>query len=349
MTATPAAPTPVMTTLISSIRLPTTRRAFSRAARTTIAVPCWSSWKTGMSSSARRRSSISKQRGAEMSSRLMPPKPGAIALTAATISSVSFVSRQIGQASTPPNSLKSSALPSITGIAASGPMSPRPRTAVPSDTTATVFCLIVRFQAESRSSCDREADAGDTRGVRHREVVARLDRDLRLHLDLPAEVHEERAVGDALDLDAVDLADALDDPLEVVGVRGVDRDVADLHPALDPDEVDGPEGSSRLADRAREPPESARAVGDAHADRGTERGRYVTHVRITPSAASAAISSVVVAGLAQHRFGVLADRRRRGPVLRPVAVERQRQRRQPEALDRRMVERLQHPESLGLW
>ena len=139
---------------------------------------------------------------------------------------------------------------------------------------------------------DREADAGDARGVGHREVVARLHRDLRLHLDLPAQVHEERAVRDALDLDAVDLADALDDPLEVVGVRGVHRDVADLHPALDPDEVDGPEGSSRLADRAREPPESTRGVGDAHADRGTERGRYVTHVRITPSAASAAISSV---------------------------------------------------------
>ena len=34
-----------------------------------------------MSSSAFSRSSISKQRGAEMSSRLMPPKVGAIALT----------------------------------------------------------------------------------------------------------------------------------------------------------------------------------------------------------------------------------------------------------------------------
>ena len=36
-----------------------------------------------MSSSSRSRRSISKQRGAEMSSRLMPPKPGAIALTRA--------------------------------------------------------------------------------------------------------------------------------------------------------------------------------------------------------------------------------------------------------------------------
>ena len=54
------------------------------------------------------------------------------------ISSTSVVARQIGTASTPPNSLKSTALPSITGIAAAGPMSPRPSTAVPSVTTATV-------------------------------------------------------------------------------------------------------------------------------------------------------------------------------------------------------------------
>ena len=150
--ATPAAPAPVITTRTSCGRLPTTRSAFRNAAITTIAVPCWSSWKTGMSSVSFSRLSISKQRGAEMSSRLMPPKPGAIAVTAATISSGSFVARQIGHASTPPNSLNSIALPSITGIAASGPMSPRPSTAVPSLTTATVLLLIVRFQTFAGSS-----------------------------------------------------------------------------------------------------------------------------------------------------------------------------------------------------
>ena len=46
-----------------------------------MAVPCWSSWKTGMSSASRSRASISKHRGAEMSSRLMPPKTGAMSLT----------------------------------------------------------------------------------------------------------------------------------------------------------------------------------------------------------------------------------------------------------------------------
>jgi hypothetical protein len=55
------------------------------------------------------------------------------------ISSTSVVSRQMGTASTPPNCLNSTALPSITGMAAAGPMSPRPRTAVPSLTMATTL------------------------------------------------------------------------------------------------------------------------------------------------------------------------------------------------------------------
>ena len=79
----------------------------------------------------------------------MPPNPGEIAFTMRTISSGSFVSRQIGQASMSPKALKSIDLPSMTGIAASGPMSPRPRTAVPSVTTATVFGFIVSDQTAS--------------------------------------------------------------------------------------------------------------------------------------------------------------------------------------------------------
>jgi hypothetical protein len=99
-----------------------------------------------------RRRSISKQRGAEMSSRLTAPNVGAAALTNSTISSGSFVRTHSGNASTPANSLNSRAFPSITGIAASGPMSPSPSTAVPSDTMATVLPLIVSDQAFSTSS-----------------------------------------------------------------------------------------------------------------------------------------------------------------------------------------------------
>ena len=73
-------------------------------------------------------------------------------MTNATISSTSLVSTQSGKASTPANSLNSIALPSITGIAASGPMSPSPSTAVPSETTATVLPLMVSAHAFGGSS-----------------------------------------------------------------------------------------------------------------------------------------------------------------------------------------------------
>ncbi len=69
-----AAPAPEVTTRVVSFRLPVTLSAFVMPASVMIAVPCWSSWKTGMSQRSLSRRSISKQRGAEMSSRLMPPK-----------------------------------------------------------------------------------------------------------------------------------------------------------------------------------------------------------------------------------------------------------------------------------
>ncbi len=139
VTATPDAPAPATTARRSPSERPVTRAAFCSAASATMAVPCWSSWKTGMSSRPRSRSSTSKQRGALMSSRLMPPNEGASRTTVSTNASTSVQSRQMGTASTFANSLNSSALPSITGMAAAGPMSPRPSTAVPSETTATTL------------------------------------------------------------------------------------------------------------------------------------------------------------------------------------------------------------------
>ena len=106
----------------------------------------------GISNSAFSLSSISKQRGDEISSKLIPPKVGAKYLTVFIISSGSLVSRTIGKASTPPNSLNNTALPSITGKAARGPISPRPNTAVPSDTTPTVLPLMVYLYTNDLSS-----------------------------------------------------------------------------------------------------------------------------------------------------------------------------------------------------
>ena len=74
-----------------------------------------------------------------MSSRLIAPKDGAIAVTAATISSGSVVLSTIGTESSPAKAFINADLPSITGNDAFGPMSPRPSTAVPSDTTATTL------------------------------------------------------------------------------------------------------------------------------------------------------------------------------------------------------------------
>src|SRR5215218_7956606 len=242
--ATPAAPAPTTTTVMSSTRLPTIRSELSSAASTTIAVPCWSSWKTGMSSSARSRRSISKQRGAAMSSRLMPPKAGAACLTKVTISSASLVSMHSGNASMPANSLKSIALPSITGIAES-----EHRRAVGHDRDSVA--LDRERPGLGRVVVDRAAHAGDAGRVGHREVVARADRDLRRDLDLASLVEQERAVGDAVDAHAVDRAHHLHDRLRVPGVRAGDGEVADHGVALDAHEVDRPEHPGRLRDRLR--------------------------------------------------------------------------------------------------
>ena len=95
------APAPFTTMCTSSIFLPATCRALIRPALEIIAVPCWSSCITGISSSAFRRSSISKHSGALMSSRLIPPKVGAIALTASMNLSGSFSLISISNTSMP--------------------------------------------------------------------------------------------------------------------------------------------------------------------------------------------------------------------------------------------------------
>ncbi len=105
-------------------------------------------------------------------------------------------------------------------------------------------------------------------------------------------MEQEGAIGDVLDLDAVERANGVGDPPEVVGVRRFDRDVADLPTGLDTDDVDRPEQAAGVADRLGEPRERSGAVRHMDPEGGAEGGGEVTcHVRTTPSAASAAISS----------------------------------------------------------
>ena len=76
--------------------------------------------------------STSKQRGAEISSKIDAAKAARDQINVRTSSSTSLERMQMGNASTLANSLNRAHFPSITGIPASGPISPRPSTAVPS-------------------------------------------------------------------------------------------------------------------------------------------------------------------------------------------------------------------------
>src|SRR5665811_276203 len=89
-----------------------------------------------------------------------------------TSSSTVPVSRHTGTASTPAKCLNSTALPSITGNAASGPISPRPSTAVPSVITATVLPRAV-YRAASDGSVAMARETSATPGVYSRARSAR--------------------------------------------------------------------------------------------------------------------------------------------------------------------------------
>ena len=140
---TAAAPAPLTTIRTSSIFFSANSRALISAAAEIIAVPCWSSCMTGISNSSFNLRSISKASGALISSRLIPPKVGAIRFTVSTNSSTSVVSTSISIPSMSAKILKSTHLPSITGFEANGPISPKPSTAVPFEITATIFPLAV--------------------------------------------------------------------------------------------------------------------------------------------------------------------------------------------------------------
>ncbi len=77
----------------------------------------------------------------------MPPSVGANAAIISTNLSGSVSANSISKTSIPANFLNKQALPSMTGFAASGPMLPRPSTAVPLVITPTRFALEVYLAA----------------------------------------------------------------------------------------------------------------------------------------------------------------------------------------------------------
>ncbi len=150
--AMPAAPAPVEASLTLPMSLPTTASALITAAPTMIAVPCWSSWNTGIFTRCRNLRSTSKHSGALMSSRLMPPKVGSSAAMMSTSLSGSRSSTSMSNTSMPANFWNSTPLPSITGLAASGPIDPRPSTAVPLVITPTRLPRAVSVETSSGSA-----------------------------------------------------------------------------------------------------------------------------------------------------------------------------------------------------
>src|SRR5690606_41580184 len=104
--------------------------------------PTGSTPRTGTRGCAGRCATRSEEHTSELQSRenlvcrlLLEKKKTVRAMAGASIS--------MSKTSMPANFLNRTALPSITGLDANGPISPRPRTAVPLDTTATRLARLV--------------------------------------------------------------------------------------------------------------------------------------------------------------------------------------------------------------
>ena len=193
----------------AACRRPAARSAARRGRRP----PCRAGrrGRRGCRARSRSRRSISKQRGAEMSSRLIPPKPGAIAVDGRDdlVHVLRVEADRQGVDAAELLEQHRLALHHRQRRLGADVAEPEHGRAVGDDGDRV---LLDREVPDLRGVLgDRRADAGDARRVRHREVVARLQRDLRGDLDLAAEVQQEGAVGDVLDLDAVERADGGDD------------------------------------------------------------------------------------------------------------------------------------------
>jgi hypothetical protein len=102
---------------------------------------------------------------------------------------------------------------------------------------------------------DGPTHARDAGGVRHRQIVAGLQRHRRADLHLAVEVHQERAVARPVDVRALDLFHRRPDPLRVICVAGVGGHVHDQNLARGVHPVHRDHHSGRLTDRRRHPPD----------------------------------------------------------------------------------------------
>ena len=105
-------------------------------------------------------------------------------------------------------------------------MSPRPRTRVPFVQMATLRPIMVSSRASDGSSAIAGACPRHPRGVDVTHVLHRPDRVGRFDHELPALVLEECPVARPQDLDALQLAKHTDDPLGLIPIIDLQRDLA---------------------------------------------------------------------------------------------------------------------------
>ena len=97
---------------------------------------------------------------------------------------------------------------------------------------------------------------------------------VRRDLDLTAEMHQERSVGNANNLDPVDVVERRDDLLVVRLARGVHGDIPDQKILADADDVDAFDIAAGPTDGGRDLAELSRFVMDLYA-----KSKTVTRVR----------------------------------------------------------------------
>src|SRR6266545_4962193 len=215
--ATPAAPAPDITTRMSESFLPTTRSALVSAASTTMAVPCWSSWKTGMSSTARRRDVLEVDAAIGGGDQLdrsddlvgvlrrQRDRPGVHARELLEEHRLALHHRH------------GRGRPDVAEAQHRRPVGHHRHGVALDGELAGVVGV----------GGDGAAHAGDPWRVGHRQVVAGAQRDLRGDLELAAQVEEEGPVADLVGLYTFQAVDGLGDLLGVVGVTVVAGQVHD--------------------------------------------------------------------------------------------------------------------------
>ena len=258
---------------------------------TTTAVPCWSSWKTGMSSSSLSVSSISKQRGRGDVLEVDPAEGRGDELDGLD-DLRGIVGVEADRKGVDLRELLEEhrlALHHRHRRLGADVAESEHRGAVGDHGDGVRLDRVV--EGLGLVLGDVLADAGDARRVGHREVVAGLQRVLVVLLDLALLVHLEGAVGEAEYARAARRPDRAQDLLPLLRAVGVDRELANPL-ALGPgagNQVDRLQRATGLSDLRSELAERllARieldADGDAVLGGGSHRRRQDTRGRISGS------------------------------------------------------------------